>query len=408
MTTLFNKKIMFYLTLVLLVSAFGILALVRPALAKGEDYSWISTTQVKAKNGNVIKPDNLFTATDWALSNSSVKGKRARLDKKIEARGRYANRPGTYGQCNLYLALEFLNKDGTLADMVRASSYAKDVSDSNECFYDGDKYEYSKLAYDYDGSTLKTSNISIDRPTNLVGGSTLLDQLNTTATNGIKIPQGCPGGPAGEKAPGTICPISVADTKTVTCGFLPQWLCDQASSELPTTDKPLGGIQVVIDYVINIVTGLFVIAVILIIVVSGVQISASAGNPDVIKNAKNHIFNALVGLALLISLRAILSVFGIYETGFAPPVTLFSKINRSNLSLNDFQQLLLNGIAIATFAAGLVSIIFMIVGGIRYTISAGRPDAMKGAKNTVLYALVGLIISIMAYGIVTFVVDSLT
>jgi hypothetical protein len=162
--------------------------------------------------------------------------------------------------------------------------------------------------------------------------------------------------------------------------------------------------------VVNILTGLFVIAVILIIIVSGVQISASAGNPEVIKNAKNHIFNAVLGIALLISARAILSLFGIYDAGLPvkPPVTLFSDINRANLTISDFEQVLLNGIAIATFLAGIVSIVFLIVGGIRYIISAGNSEGLKGAKNTLLYALVGLVISIMAYGIVTFVVDSLT
>ena len=196
--------------------------------------------------------------------------------------------------------------------------------------------------------------------------------------------------------------------KAVECGALPQSVCDSVVSNPDLTGT--GALTPLIDYIVNILTGLFVVAVILIIVVSGVQISASAGNPEVIKNAKSHIFNAVLGIALLISSRAILSLFGIYDAGigFAPPVTLFSKINRSNLSLNDFQQVLLNGIAIATFLAGIVSIVFLIVGGVRYIISAGNPEGLKGAKNTVLYALVGLVISIMAYGIVTFVVNSLT
>lgn len=213
-------------------------------------------------------------------------------------------------------------------------------------------------------------------------------------------------GPAGPAGP--MGPSGAVSNNQVNCSFIPQSICNAVFDNPSNTAT--GAVTPLVDYIVNILTGLFVVAVILIIVVSGVQISASAGNPEVIKNAKSHIFNAVLGIALLISSRAILSLFGIYDAGigFAPPVTLFSKINRSNLSLNDFQQVLLNGIAIATFLAGIVSIVFLIVGGVRYIISAGNPEGLKGAKNTVLYALVGLVISIMAYGIVTFVVNSLT
>ena len=399
------KRIMLKRFVAITTALFAMTFMLSPltTFAKAESYAWINNAEVKVSGSDAISSSNHFVATDWTLSTSSAKGKKAFLSKKLNAFGplEYVRRNG---YCNMYLALEFLNKDGTLANIVRAKSLAEKVSDPEECALSGDSYEFSRIGIDIG----KTTNIPIDRPSTLGTGSTLLDQLGTAATNGVTIPQGCPGGPAGTKAPGTVCPTTFDTSKTVSCGFLPQSLCDTVSNGLPTTDNPLGGIGNLIDYIINIVTGLFVIAVILIIVVSGVQISASAGNPDVIKNAKSHIFNAVLGIALLISARALFSIFGIYDTGFAPPVTLFSKISRSNLSLNDFQQVLLNGIAIATFLAGIVSIIFLIVGGIQYIISSGNSERLKGAKNTVLYALVGLVVSIMAYGIVTFVVDSLT
>ena len=162
--------------------------------------------------------------------------------------------------------------------------------------------------------------------------------------------------------------------KAVECGAIPQSVCDAVVNNPDLTAT--GAITPLVDYVVNILTGLFVVAVILIIIVSGVQMSASAGNPEVIKNAKNHIFNAVLGIALLISARAILSLFGIYDAGLPvkPPVTLFSDINRSSLVIGDFQKVLLNGIALATSLAGIVSIVFLIVGGIRYIISAGNPE----------------------------------
>jgi hypothetical protein len=59
------------------------------------------------------------------------------------------------------------------------------------------------------------------------------------------------------------------------------------------------------------------------------------------------------------------------------------------------------------FLVGAVSVIMIVVGGLRYTMSAGDSSAINGAKNTILYSIVGLVISIMAYAIVNFVASNL-
>ena len=45
----------------------------------------------------------------------------------------------------------------------------------------------------------------------------------------------------------------------------------------------------------------------------------------------------------------------------------------------------------------------LIVGGVKYALSAGDAKAVTDAKNTILYALIGLVIAILAYSIVSFV-----
>ena len=55
------------------------------------------------------------------------------------------------------------------------------------------------------------------------------------------------------------------------------------------------------------------------------------------------------------------------------------------------------------FIIGAISVLMIIYGGIRYTISGGDAAAVTGAKNTILYAIVGLVVAIMAYAIVNFV-----
>ena len=57
---------------------------------------------------------------------------------------------------------------------------------------------------------------------------------------------------------------------------------------------------------------------------------------------------------------------------------------------------------------GAVSVVMLIIGGIRYTTSQGDSSAVTSAKNTILYAVIGLVVAILAYAIVNFVVDRLT
>jgi hypothetical protein len=58
------------------------------------------------------------------------------------------------------------------------------------------------------------------------------------------------------------------------------------------------------------------------------------------------------------------------------------------------------------FVVGAISVIMVVIGGLRYVISGGNSGNITAAKNTILYAVVGLVIAIMAYAIVNFVIGS--
>lgn len=60
------------------------------------------------------------------------------------------------------------------------------------------------------------------------------------------------------------------------------------------------------------------------------------------------------------------------------------------------------------FAVGIISVVMLIYGGIRYVLSGGDSKKVTDAKNTILYAIIGLIISILAYAIVNFVINAVT
>ena len=52
---------------------------------------------------------------------------------------------------------------------------------------------------------------------------------------------------------------------------------------------------------------------------------------------------------------------------------------------------------------GVVSVIMIIVGGLRYVLSAGDPKNTQAAKDTILYAVIGVVVALLAYAIVNFV-----
>ncbi len=56
------------------------------------------------------------------------------------------------------------------------------------------------------------------------------------------------------------------------------------------------------------------------------------------------------------------------------------------------------------FTIGFLAVAMLVLGGFRYVFSAGNEKTVESAKNTILYAIIGIIIAIMAWSIVTFVI----
>jgi hypothetical protein len=63
-----------------------------------------------------------------------------------------------------------------------------------------------------------------------------------------------------------------------------------------------------------------------------------------------------------------------------------------------------NIIGVMIYAVGAISVIMLIIGGMRYALSGGDSAGIKSAKDTILYALVGLVVSILAFVIVQFII----
>ncbi len=72
----------------------------------------------------------------------------------------------------------------------------------------------------------------------------------------------------------------------------------------------------------------------------------------------------------------------------------------STSKLNSTLKLVIN---IFSIVVGVVSVIMIIIGGLKYITSSGDSGNITSAKNTILYAIVGLVIVALAQFIVRFV-----
>lgn len=62
---------------------------------------------------------------------------------------------------------------------------------------------------------------------------------------------------------------------------------------------------------------------------------------------------------------------------------------------------------IMLFVIGAVAVIMLIYGGVKYVTSGGAQDKVAEAKNTILYAIVGIVVALLAFAVVNFVVTGL-
>jgi len=73
---------------------------------------------------------------------------------------------------------------------------------------------------------------------------------------------------------------------------------------------------------------------------------------------------------------------------------------KANVSINNTTSLVIN---IFSAVVGIIAVIMIIVGGVKYVTSGGSSEKTTSAKDTILFAIVGLVIVAIAQIIVKFV-----
>jgi len=135
---------------------------------------------------------------------------------------------------------------------------------------------------------------------------------------------------------------------------------------------------------------------------------------ELIGNMKERIriivasFIAILGIGVILSATALPAhALNIYEGGCGSDVTGSGSGSAKTIcgakdqdKVQDIVKTVINTII---FVLGMIAVIMIVIGGVRYTTSNGDSSSVKAAKDTILYAVVGLVVAILAYAIVNFV-----
>ena len=78
-----------------------------------------------------------------------------------------------------------------------------------------------------------------------------------------------------------------------------------------------------------------------------------------------------------------------------------------NLSKDTSDSTVAGVIRVALGALAAISIVIIIVGGFQFVVSRGDPAQVKKARQTILYAVVGLVLAVSASVIVPYIINSL-
>lgn len=94
-------------------------------------------------------------------------------------------------------------------------------------------------------------------------------------------------------------------------------------------------------------------------------------------------------------------------------INVFEQCNHSDSEVckaqdsDDATSMIQTIINIMLFLLGAIAVIMIVIGGLRYVTSGGDASSLKSARDTILYAVIGLVIAVLSYAIVNFVLGAL-
>jgi hypothetical protein len=151
------------------------------------------------------------------------------------------------------------------------------------------------------------------------------------------------------------------------------------------------------------------------VIYAGFKYITSQGSPNETAQAQSTIIYALIGLAIAIIAVPTVSYLGDHLGGTNTGASVNVVSNTASLNLSSLPHpgsaasggIVTTILQIVFGIAGALALIFVVVGGLRYVFSSGDPQAAASARGTIIYALVGLLVAIVAESIVSLVIGKI-
>ena len=128
-------------------------------------------------------------------------------------------------------------------------------------------------------------------------------------------------------------------------------------------------------------------------------------NVIMIQGYISKIVTALLTIGLGVAL-AVIPVSALGEGGASAGIGAARGDNTPSNLVNGDSSIIKRAINIMLFTVGVLSVVMLIFGGFRYVISGGKKESVTNAKNTILYAIVGLLVAVFAYAIINFILGA--
>ncbi|MBQ3464723.1 hypothetical protein IJH15_00665 [Candidatus Saccharibacteria bacterium] len=182
---------------------------------------------------------------------------------------------------------------------------------------------------------------------------------------------------------------------------LTSWDCGVISNPGSEGDLKNGILQIAANVAVDIT----VIAAYLVlgyVIYGGYLYMFSSGDAGKVANGKKTIVHAFIGLAIVMSAYIIMGAIRTVLVGGQFKDCLASEGACANPT-----TLVSSMISWVIGMAGVISAIFLVYGGISYITSAGDANKLQKAKNTIMYALIGMAIVALSSVITAFVSNTI-
>lgn len=117
------------------------------------------------------------------------------------------------------------------------------------------------------------------------------------------------------------------------------------------------------------------------------------------KYTKNVIYVSILALSIV----GVCAPHPVFAQLATPPAVVTEGQVVNPISYNSLGELIVAGIRFLLIMVGSLSVLFIIIGAVRMVTSAGNEKAVTAGKQTVQWAVLGLVVALMSFSIIAMV-----